>query len=120
MLRETSSEVASSGKLAPEAADPDDYFKLSAQIRRLLERVALPRRWTREDVREVQKTLKDTLRELDRQTAAAGSELRLTTLRRARSQLSMSPASVPTPAWYLCLLGAWETLAADLSPRRTN
>ena len=71
MLREISSEAAVSIATTVDAVDPDDYFKLGQQVRRLLERVALPRRWTRDDVRDVQKALKDTLREMDRQCAAA-------------------------------------------------
>ena len=121
MLRESSSELAVTASLATDAVDPDEFFRLSAQLRRLLERVALPRRWSRDDVRDVQKALKDAMRELDRQSVAAGAaDPRRTALQRARAELTMSPASVPTPAWYLCLLAAWEVLHADLSPRRTN
>ena len=121
MLRESSSELAVSSGLATEAIDPDEYFRLSAQLRRLLERVALPRRWSREDVRDAQKALKDAMRELDRQAHAAGAaDARVGALQRARAELTMSPASVPTPAWYLCLLAAWEALNADPGSRRSN
>ncbi len=121
MLRESSSELAVSSGLASETIDPDEFFRLSAQLRRLLERVALPRRWSREDVRDVQKALKDAMRELDRQAGAAGAgDARVGALQRARAQLTMSPASVPTPAWYLCLLAAWEALNTDPVSRRSN
>ncbi len=121
MLREARCEVALPGSPACESLDRDDYLKLSAQLRKLLDRVALPRRWSRDEVRDMQKGLKEALREFDRQIAALSSvDDRLAVLRLAREQLSMSPASVPTPAWYLCLLGAWEILTADRSAGRTN
>lgn len=121
MLRETSAEIAISGGTAGEVADPDEFFRLNARLRRLLERVALPRRWSRDDVRDVQKALKDALRELDRQAVAfAKDEGRGPALLRARAALSMSPASVPTPAWYLCLLAACESLQTDPGMRRSN
>jgi hypothetical protein len=122
MLRETHSESAVSGSLTSEIGlDPDDFFKLSSQLKRLMDRVAVPRRWSPEDVREVQKALKDALRELDRQgSCAEATDSRGAALRQARSALTMSVTSVPTPAWYLCLLAAWESLTAQPLMRRAN
>ena len=72
MLRESSSELTITAVPASETVDPDEFVRLSAQLRRLLERVALPRRWSRDDVREMQKALKEAMRELDRQASSAG------------------------------------------------
>lgn len=122
MLRETAADAILASQLSTEAGvDPEDYFKLTAQLRRLLDRVAVPRRWSRDEVREVQKALKDCLQELDRQVASgAANDSRASSLRLARGALSMSASSVPTPAWYLCLLAAWEAITAEPAARRAN
>jgi hypothetical protein len=122
MLRETHAIEPASAHIAAESVlDPDDYFKLSANLRRLLDRVSVPRRWTREEVREVQKSLKEIVREMDRQSgAAAAADIRASAVRQARAALTMSVNSVPTPAWFLCLLAAWESLSAEPLVRRAS
>jgi hypothetical protein len=122
MLRETGSDASAAVATTSEIGlDPDDFFKLSSQLKRLLERVAVPRRWSRDEVREAQKSLKDVLRELERQsTCAAPADVRGPALRQARAALTMSINSVPTPAWYLCVLAAWESLTAEPILRRAS
>ena len=115
MLRESNVNDAPAALGTAEASlDSGDYFKLSAQLKRLLERVALPRRWSRDEVREVQKALKDVTRELERQYGLCrAGDARAGALRHARAALAMSASSVPTPAWYLCLLAACESLTLE-------
>lgn len=121
MLREISSSSAGLAHLPTETSvDMDDYFKLGTQLRRLLDRVALPKRWSIDEVRDVQKSLKDVIRELDRQAAlGSGGDSRASAVRQARAALTMSVSSVPTPAWYLCLLAACESLTIEAT-RRAN